>query len=94
MAWHWMTRTSKPSATCWRVTGKAALRLERSADFGAKGGAGEQKHNNYRAVYEANVSNLKHFLDDKADEGVRDDELGKAAKLTPNQLADLKTELG
>jgi hypothetical protein len=67
--------------------------MTRSEDFGAPGGPGEQKYNDYRAVYEANAANLKHFLDDKAEEGVDDGELGKAATMTPTQLADLKREL-
>lgn len=68
--------------------------VEGSADFGAKGGSGEQKHNNHRADSEAKAANLKHFLADKADEGVGDDELGEVGTLTPKQLADLKSELG
>jgi hypothetical protein len=67
--------------------------VARSENFGAPGGPGEQQYKSRQAVYEANAANLKHFLDEKAEEGVGDDELGKAATMTPMQLAELKREL-
>jgi hypothetical protein len=39
--------------------------VTRSENFEASGGPGEQKYNNYRAVYKANAANLKHFLDER-----------------------------
>jgi hypothetical protein len=68
--------------------------VAKTANFGAPGGDAERKHRDYQAAHQKDTDALKHLLADAADEGVSDDELGRAATLTPNQLADLRRELG
>lgn len=76
--------------TAFRTSHRA---VEAGANFGDRGGDAEKQHNGRVARRDADAAQLRHFLSEKAAEGVGDAELGKAGSITPKQFAELRSQL-